>query len=317
MPAEKSPIITEIQATKVAAPPPTVSKFSRKWSTTFINIFGIVGAIVTILAAIFAVVTAQRKEIAYVVTSGPTKIYDSKNASPAFRVIDANNQQITSDIYVVVIKIWNSGNVAIEPSDVRDNLKMVLFPTQRILEPKTLFEVRPDSAKYAVSNNDVLLSESLLERLRPDATGISDLEANVKAREITWEHLDPSRGLMLQITYVGVGEQDALFHIQLDGDILGIGDFRQGVTDLGWLSWAEPSLFLLYILVIAYLTFRMWRRFIRRFQFQRRNNRWVDKLVVMSAYALTPMVIWVALGIFFFVRILPTIRSLLSPVPPF
>jgi hypothetical protein len=220
----------EPEATK----PPSIfsGRYGVQWT--------IVGIVVSVLVTLLAIkITQQKGEIAYVVSSSNILIFDSKSASSKLTVLDAQNQPITDSVYISEIKIWNSGNQAIEPSEVRDALKVVIVPAKRIIDFKVTVPIRPDIAGFAVTE------VNLSKEATPDVSEKDKQKG--KALAITWQHFDPRFALKVQVTYVGEAGTESGFHAFLDGYIVGLGPFVKGI------DYSEPKSRALLVLLALVL----------------------------------------------------------------
>ena len=183
----------------------------------------VLGALITIA---ITPLLEPRKGIAYILTP-PTKAYDTSTSSPAFKVVDSASQPITNNIYIVQLTLWNAGDVPIEPADVQDSLKLILYPAQRIFEVKPLFEYRSDIAHYKYTNVDVSQNKVFQERVGTLFGQHIDQPQLLKAVQVDWEHLNKGFGFKWQITYEGAGDLDKGFTSALDGYVVGIDNFAR------------------------------------------------------------------------------------------
>jgi hypothetical protein len=121
------------------------------------------------------------------------KIFDSKIASPAIKVLDKESSLIEQDVYIVTLAFWNSGEQPIEPESIRKNIQLKISPIERLLDFSILKQVDPEISKIKLK-------------------AISPSEI-----EISWAHLDPGYGARLQLIYIG--DEDA--QINFSGKIIG------------------------------------------------------------------------------------------------
>ena len=96
----------------------------------------------------------QTKELTYSYPYASTKVFDS-GAATTYKILDQNNTQIVNDIYITEFAIWNSGDIPIEPSDVRSPLRIILFPAQRILDYSIIAQNRSDVARFVIRELDL------------------------------------------------------------------------------------------------------------------------------------------------------------------
>lgn len=206
--------------------PPSVlsERFGVHW-TIIGTIVGIVAGVV--VAFFFFKLSEQRKQFAYTSPVTSIRIFDSKSASPAIRVLDALGKPITEDVYVTEIVFWNSGNVPIEPSDVREPIKFVLSPVTRIIDLKVTGATRDNIAKFVVSEADV--------------SGVA--ENDRKAVQILWDHLDPGFGVRFQVTYVGLPSTETELAIALQGYIVNAEGLPVGESNRGTREFLIGSVF--------------------------------------------------------------------------
>jgi hypothetical protein len=191
----------------------------------------IVGLIFGILSIYFYVATRQTKSIAYKVSNN-TKIYDSQT-STAFSVLDKNSRPIENNVYVTEVALWNEGNLAIEPNEARDPIKIILFPSKSIIDYKIMSQTQPDIAKFSIQEVDLNNIEGAFDKYKPlfkTKEGVNlggfDLLGHTKAIQLSWDHFDPNFGVRIQIIYEGQGTLDEHLQTHITGYILGIQQFR-------------------------------------------------------------------------------------------
>lgn len=184
--------------------PPSVlsERYGVPW-TIIGTIVGIVAGFV--VAFFFFKLSEQRKQFAYTNPVTSIRIFDSKSASPAIRVLDSESQPITEDVYVAEVVFWNSGNVPIEPSDVRgEPIKLILSPVARIIDLRVTGATHDNVGKFVVSEVNL-----------PDEGG-----NNRKAVQVQWEHLDPGFGVRFQVTYTGLPTGESGLVLDVQGNIV-------------------------------------------------------------------------------------------------
>lgn len=208
--------------TKIDKAGPFDPKWGVQW-TIIVGIVSLIGGI--IIAAIFFLLAEHKKEISYSI-SELTKAYDSTAESPAFTVLDSDGQRISGDIYITQLTLWNSGNEAIEPIDVQDRIKLVMYPVQRILEVKPLVELDSDIDVFTYTYDNLQL-EPKLEKNLPKILGVNvEKPEYAKSIYVDWKHLNKQHGFRWQITYVGVPEMRGILKSSLAGFIVDIDSFQ-------------------------------------------------------------------------------------------
>jgi hypothetical protein len=169
-----------------------------------LNLVFLVLALLSIAISIFLFILSRKtRRIAFLKTDAPFKIFDSESSTPKLRVLDQNDELITDNIYLSEILLWNSGDVPIEPADVRDSISVRLFPCKKILDYKILHQERPEIANIVLRENH-----------NPD-------NSNEKILIFGWSHLDPGFGAKVQIIFVGTEETE----ISVNGYVVGIPMF--------------------------------------------------------------------------------------------
>lgn len=169
--------------------------------------FNILNLILTILFGVMSVyfyrVSRQKREIA-VLWSDTSTVFNSKSSTPKISVLDANKKPVTNDILLVTLTFWNSGNLPIDPSDLRVPMAVVFKNCDRVLDYTALKSTDPQLSKVTFETTDV--SDS------PSDKGII----------IHWEHLDPNMGAKCQFIYAGTKPSLA----SVSARFAGIGNFR-------------------------------------------------------------------------------------------
>lgn len=132
-------------------------------------------------------------------------VYDSQNSSPTIRVIDKDSTLVQDNVYLFTTTFWNSGNLPIEPGDVRVPVKLTISPCKKILDYNIIAVTHPEISKFTVTEVECIdsLSKSLM---------------------INWSHLDPGFGLKIQVTHTGVEKPS----INFDGMIVGVDKLKDG-----------------------------------------------------------------------------------------
>ena len=171
-----------------------------------INIISLSIAVVSLIgSAVFFSKSQQKKQPTYLVSEERVRIFDSSVSSPKIKVMDENSKLIDDDIFLTTIIFWNSGNLPIEPGDVRDPVKVTMSPCKRILDFSIIEATYPKIGDF-----------KLYEAVQPQSDSLT------KNVAIDWKHLDSDFGLKFQIIYVGAENTK----ISFDGHISGVKKFR-------------------------------------------------------------------------------------------
>ncbi len=169
--------------------------------------FNILTLVLTILFGLLSIyfyrVSRQKREIA-VLWSDISTVYNSKSSTPKISVLDADKKLVTNDILLVTLTFWNSGNLPIEPSDLRVPMAVLFKKCDRVLDSTVLKSTDPQLSKFTFETPDVTDA--------PSDKGVI----------IHWEHLDPNMGAECQFIYAGTKPSLA----SVSGRFAGIGNFR-------------------------------------------------------------------------------------------
>ncbi|HEX9987362.1 MAG TPA: hypothetical protein VGE45_02665 [Chloroflexia bacterium] len=110
---------------------------------------GLLGIIIGLAGGyMFFRLSEQRKQIAYTSSTPLIKVFDSKAASQGLKLFDASNRPLTGDVYAAEVTIWNSGNVPIEPGDVRRPLEVGWPLDVEHAFVSIVEQTQPDVAKF-------------------------------------------------------------------------------------------------------------------------------------------------------------------------
>jgi len=165
------------------------------------NIITLTLTVISIGLSIFIYQNSKKaRDISYQITQPVVKIFDSRNATPKIKLLENDSVLIADNVYLLTGKIWNSGNLAILPSDVRRELTIELDMSNRILDYKIINE-----------------KESGISNFRLDLISKNKLSLN-------WDYFDPSYGLVFQIMFLGISDNP---NFQLNGKILEISEFKE------------------------------------------------------------------------------------------
>jgi hypothetical protein len=215
-------------------------KANKRWGF-FSERYGVLWTIITcIVAILFGYMIAQfgqqRKQIAYVVPSSFPKIFDRHAASPSIEVRTSDGVSITQNIYVAEITVWNAGNVAIEPGDAREQVRIVISPAIQILDLQVTKSVRPEIAHYSIQKEAVESQGQTSPKVEPKSV----------AGWLSWEHLDPGFAATFQITFSSDADSSTAINASMEGYVVGMSDFNrvdqklsttQNMWENGFLSW--------------------------------------------------------------------------------
>lgn len=188
-----------------------------KKPTTFIGyIIGISGIVLSI---VFYIASKKEKAPTYKIfpsARGAYIVYYHQNSSPTIRVLDKDSTLVEEDVNLIVVTFWNSGELPIEPEDVRVPVHLTLSPCNKILDYTIIKSTYPDVSNF-----------TLTEEENPDT--------NSKSLIINWSHFDPGFGLEFQVIYSGSETASVSF----DGMITGVSNFKDG-SSLVHLSGDSP-----------------------------------------------------------------------------
>lgn len=136
----------------------------------------------------------------YAINSDIIKVYDSSKKSPNLVLLKSPQEEITKDVFLVIIHFWNAGTAPIEPQDIRTPVKFTIPNCEEIVDYDVAAQTSPDTTRFSLSyGND---KKSLL---------------------LDWSHLDPNNGARFNVFYTGPPEPKFLF----TGNILGKTSFPE------------------------------------------------------------------------------------------
>jgi hypothetical protein len=161
------------------------------------------------LAVVFFALSRKSKSITCIKYNRSAKIFDSKVSSPNIRVLDQNGELINEDVFLLETIVWNSGNLPIEPSDVRTPFSIMLKPCTKILDFKIARQTHFDIA-------NIRLTEA------------SPAANQTKIINVLWDHLDPRFGAIIQVLYSS--EEEA--KIDLGGYIVNVKNIMREKKDV-------------------------------------------------------------------------------------
>ena len=164
-----------------------------------INIVNLILAILGIgIGIYFYFQSKEFRAISYQVDKTASIIYDITNTSSKVKLIEADSSPISQNVYYVRGKIWNSGNMPISISDVRQQLVLSLNSCKRILDFKIEKQYEDSTQKFQ------------LTKVTENKLGIS------------WHYFDPHNGFSFQLIYLGSENPEPA----LNGKILGVSNFK-------------------------------------------------------------------------------------------
>lgn len=175
-----------------------------------VNFISISLGIIGIILAIVFYFKSQKEKIPTYILPEPNEIsivYDSQKSSPSIRVLDKDSTLVKDNVYLFTATFWNSGNLPIEPEDVRTPVVLTISPCKKILDYKIVAATYPDIANFTL-------------------TEIKSVDSLSKSLMLKWNHLDPNFGLMIQVTHTGSLKP----WIKFNGMIVGVEGLKNGKT---------------------------------------------------------------------------------------
>ncbi len=158
----------------------------------------------------------------YAINSDIIKVYDSSKKSPNLVLLKSPQEEITKDVFLVIIHFWNAGTTPIEPGEIRAPVKFMVTNCEEIVDYNVVEQTNPDTTHFSLSyGND---KKSLL---------------------LDWSHLDPNNGARFNVFYTGPPEPKYLF----TGNILGKTSFPEATFS----KWIRNN-YLLYTFGDEYQT---------------------------------------------------------------
>jgi hypothetical protein len=112
---------------------------------------------------------------------------------------------VKDNVYLFTVTFWNSGELSIEPEDVRIPVTLTISPCKKILDYQIIEAAHPNIADFSLRE-------------------VENSYTNSKSIVINWNHLDPNFGVKIQVIYAGTENPS----ISFDGMIVGVGDFTNG-----------------------------------------------------------------------------------------
>jgi hypothetical protein len=156
-------------------------------------IVGITGIVLTV-----ATFLASRHEAAISYHTATIQIVDQKEAVP-FSVIDSDGQHVTQNVYATNVTVWNSGDLPIDPQNIRSPLTISLTTPVRIIDAKLDYTTSANISEFSMSGD-------------PKKTGTVVM---------AWRSFDPKEGFRVRLIYAS----NEMSQVKLNGVIFGINGF--------------------------------------------------------------------------------------------
>jgi len=137
----------------------------------------------------------------YLISEEISKVYDSSKKGPNLIFLNGSGKKIEEDVFLVTVHFWNSGNIPIEPQDIREPVKFTISNSERIVDYGVVAQTSPKSTNFSLSP-----------------------AGDQKSLIVNWTHLDPNNGAKFQVFYTGLPDPEFLF----TGNILGNTVFVDG-----------------------------------------------------------------------------------------
>lgn len=170
------------------------------------NILMLSIAIISIVLATYFFFQSRRiQRPTYLISDEISKVYDSSKKAPNLGFLKASGERIEKDVFLITVHFWNSGNLSIEPQDIRKPVEFTISNCEEIVDYDVVAQTNPDITHF------------FLSRANDQRTLV-----------LNWKHLDPNNGVKFQVFYTGSAHPEPLF----TGNILGRTTFLYGGT--GW-----------------------------------------------------------------------------------
>jgi len=170
----------------------------KKDTSSYSVLFNVAALLLSILSIVVTIsiyyCSKQKKEITYYIFPNTYTIYQNDHLSPNIKLIN-DSTVINENIYALSGQVYNTGNIAINKSDIRKPLK-IKFEGIKILHIE-LIASKLDSNFKTIQTSD-------------------------NSFEVYWDYLDPSDGFLFYILYTGVKNPEAI----VSGKIQDILSFR-------------------------------------------------------------------------------------------
>jgi len=183
------------------------------------------------VTVVLAFALQKSRGIAYSLPQDTTVVYDSKKSCASIRVLDKDSSFVRDNVYVTSVTLWNSGDLPIEPSDIRKPVKISLTPCGKILDCQVTRQTNPEVANLRAA----------------EVTGQTN---NTWTVQLLWDHFDPGMGAVVQIIYAG--DQHAATYV--DGMIAGVAKFERNPEgrNIMPMKYAIASIALFLYLAISF-----------------------------------------------------------------
>ena len=274
------------------------------WLREHITVANVAAFVSIILAIYFWRFPNVYREVSYTVSDDHIQVFDSSLLSPRIRMIDAEGNQIQENVYAASVTVWNSGNLPIDPIDVRIPLRIRIGSVSRILDYAILKQVDPDVANF--NAREVTPSS--------DSDSISEIE-------ISWDYFDPQFGAIIQVMYAAQAQAD----ISLVGYILGIqrNDFRDTSKSsmVDWLPGWAVQIIILSITIGMVLLLAQAGQFFRirlsnRSVVSRLPLSWLDKVIPAESRLLITVIFGLIIASSIFVVVNTIVQYVMGTYPP-
>lgn len=201
-----------------------------------------VGVIGILLSVWFYYQAQQRREVAYLLSSSFSLIYDAESAAKQFTLLGPNGERVAENVYLANAVIWNSGDVPLEPEEIREPVKLVFTDVGTVL-----------SARIVGTTHGPITRARL--------TTTTDTARRSAAVAVDWAHLDPNFGFKIQVIFSGSEEAAA----KVAGSIVNTVIRPAALADFPRRSWIVIiPLGLVLTIIMVYLTDRLEERFGKR-----------------------------------------------------
>jgi hypothetical protein len=172
-----------------------LAEFRKPINLTFLGI-AIVSLAVSVVTYLWSLHSAS---ISYYTAT--IQIVDQRQAAPLpFSVIDSAGQRVTENVYAISVTIWNSGDLPIEPQNVRSPLTVSLASPARLIDAKLEYVTSENISEFKINGD-------------PTKGG---------AAQISWRYFDPKEGLRLRLIYA----TNDISNVKIEGVIFGVNKFE-------------------------------------------------------------------------------------------
>jgi hypothetical protein len=173
-------------------------------------------AVISLAVTVFTYLWARHEaHISYHATT--LQIVNQKEAVP-FSVIDSTGERVMENVYATNVTVWNSGDLPIDPPNVRSPLVIYLTPPGiRIIDVILENVTRENISGFRIDGD-------------PKQSG---------GVQISWRYFDPKDGFRLRLIYASADVRK----VNLNGAILGISEFDDITPPpKSEISWRVPGL---------------------------------------------------------------------------